>query len=30
MSTKKYFDDNALTYFWNAKIKPLFGTKVDK
>lgn len=30
MSTKKYFDDNALTYFWNAKIKPLFATKVDK
>lgn len=30
MSTKKYFDDNSLTYFWNAKIKPLFGTKVDK
>lgn len=30
MSMKTYFDDNALTYLWNAKIKPLFQEKVSR
>lgn len=30
MSMKTYFDDNALIYFWNAKIKPLLQEKVSR